>query len=148
MQDELRKVIIVEAPPEVVFRTLTDEKELVQWMPEEARMGGEYRFKYRWAEKGIESSVSGRIIEFVPGRRLSYTWEVDARGSGLGSGKVEWRTKETRPQSIVSWNLEELPGGRTKVTLVQSGLDARFSQDAENGWTHFMAQLVHHCSAK
>ena len=30
-EGEIRKAIVVDAPPEVVFRALTDEKELVRW---------------------------------------------------------------------------------------------------------------------
>ena len=37
-EGEIRKTIVVDAPPEVVFKALTDEKELVQWMRQEARM--------------------------------------------------------------------------------------------------------------
>jgi uncharacterized protein YndB with AHSA1/START domain len=49
MIEELRKTIVVNAEPEVVFKALTEAKELVEWMPNEAKMdarvGGEYEFK-------------------------------------------------------------------------------------------------------
>jgi len=52
MQCEIRKTVVADATPDVVFRALTDEKELVRWMPKEAKMdakvGGEYEFKYYW----------------------------------------------------------------------------------------------------
>jgi uncharacterized protein YndB with AHSA1/START domain len=147
MQGDLRKEITVDAPPEKVFRALTDEKELVQWMPEEAKMearlGGRYEFKYHWAERGLDSSVSGRIIELIPDRKLSYTWEVtSAPETAVGSAGD---TRGGRPPSVVSWLLEGLPDGRTRVTLVQTGLDGKFSRDAENGWDHFMGNLASHC---
>jgi uncharacterized protein YndB with AHSA1/START domain len=147
MQGDLRKEITVDAPPEKVFRALTDEKELVQWMPKEARMearlGGRYEFRYHWAERGLDSSVSGSIIELIPGRKLSYTWEV---AMATGSAAVSaGDAGGARPPSVVSWILEGLPDGRTKVTLVQTGLDGRFSRDAENGWDHFMGNLARHC---
>ncbi len=31
IEGEIRKAVVVDAPPEVVFKALTDEKELVQW---------------------------------------------------------------------------------------------------------------------
>ena len=44
-EGEIRKTIMVDTPPEVVFKALTDEKELVRWMSQEAtmdpRLGGE-----------------------------------------------------------------------------------------------------------
>ena len=150
MQSKLRKEITVNASPDVVFRALTDEKELVQWMPKEAkmdaRMGGRYEFKYYWAERGLESSASGTIVEYDPGKKLSYTWEA-AVGAASGSGHPSDNGDlGQRPPSVVSWILDELPDGRTKVTLVQTGVDTKFSKDAENGWNHFMAQLAHHCN--
>ena len=65
-EGEIRKTAVVEAPPEVVFGALTDEKELVQWMPQEARMdprlGGESEFRYKWAKGGLRSVDTGRYL--------------------------------------------------------------------------------------
>ena len=36
-EGEITKAVLVDAPPGVVFKALTDEKELVRWMPHEAR---------------------------------------------------------------------------------------------------------------
>lgn len=62
-EGEIRKTIVVDAPPRVVFRALTDEKELIKWMPQEARMearvGGEYEFRYHWAQKAWMRSRRG-----------------------------------------------------------------------------------------
>jgi len=33
MSNEIRKTIVIDAPPHVVFKALTDEKELTQWFP-------------------------------------------------------------------------------------------------------------------
>jgi uncharacterized protein YndB with AHSA1/START domain len=144
-EGELRKSVTIDAPPEVVFRALTDEKELVQWMPQEAKMdawvGGRYEFKYHWAERGIDSQVSGEIVELIPGKKLAYTWENAMHDN---DGQQPPRERGSRP-GVVSWTLEELPNGKTRVTLVQTGVDARFSQDSENGWIHFMGQLSLHC---
>jgi uncharacterized protein YndB with AHSA1/START domain len=52
---ETRKRIDIDAPPSVAFKALTDERELVRWMPKEAKMhasvGGDHEFKYYWAER-------------------------------------------------------------------------------------------------
>jgi len=75
--EEIRKTIVVDAPPEIVFKALTDEKELVQWMPQEAKMdarvGGEYEFKYHWGDRKLDTVLHGKILELQPNRRLSYT---------------------------------------------------------------------------
>ena len=135
---ELRKTIVVDAPPEVVFKALTDEKELVQWMPNEAKMdariGGKFEFKYRWAAKGLDSVLEGKILELIPNKRLSYTWET--------------QTKEGEKRitgAIVTWSLESLPNGKTRVTLVHSGIAKQFSNDSESGWNYFLGRLVEYC---
>ena len=54
---------------------------------------------------------------------------------------------EDAPDALVTWTLEDLPGRRTRVTLVQKGFDERFRQDGESGWEHFLSQLKKHSSA-
>jgi len=134
MAEEIRKTIVIDAAPEVVFRALTDEKELVQWMPQEAkidpRIGGELEFKYHWADMGLDTVLKGRILELEPNKRISYTWDAE--------------TKEHQPRitgAVVTWELDSLPDGKTRVTLVHSGVGKEFSQDTERGWSHYLSQL-------
>jgi uncharacterized protein YndB with AHSA1/START domain len=133
--EEIRKTIVVEAPPEAVFKALTDEKELVQWMPREAKMdarvGGEYEFKYRWADRALDTVLRGKILELEPNRRLSYTWDTETpdhqrRISG----------------AVVTWLLDDLSEGKTRVTLIHSGVGKQFSKDAEMGWNYFLGRLA------
>ena len=62
--EELRKEIVVEASPAVVFKALTDEEELVEWMPTgakmDARVGGEYGFKYYSAREKYRQHRAGK----------------------------------------------------------------------------------------
>ena len=106
-EGEIRKTIIVDAPPKVVFRALTDERELVQWMPQEARMearvGGEYEFKYHWAQRGLDAVATGKILELIPYRRLSYTFVSSRSGSGT-----------SLTSSTVTWMLDDLLDGKTR----------------------------------
>ena len=128
-EGEIRKAIVVDSPVEVVFKALTDEKELVNWMPSETRMdarvGGEYEFRYHWEDRGIDSTVRGRILELVPNKKLSYTWAT--------------------PSSIVTWTLEELPDGKARVTLTHSGFSKDRKQETEGGWAHFLGRLANYC---
>ena len=133
-EDELRKTIVVDATPEVVFKALTDEKELVEWMPTsakmDARVGGEYEFRYYWPERNVDSTSWRKILELVPNRKLSYTWNARKSGSPMPFNA-----------SIVTWILEELPEGKTRVTLTHSGESKEVRQDRDRGWTHFLAEL-------
>ncbi|MCL4519337.1 MAG: SRPBCC domain-containing protein [Thaumarchaeota archaeon] len=135
---EIRKTVVVDAAAEVVFKALTDEKELVQWMPREAKMdarvGGEFEFKYQWAAKGLNTILRGKILELLPNKRLSYTWDAET---------AEHEKRVTG--AVVTWNLESLPGGKTRVTLVQTGVARQFSEDADKGWVFFTGRLAEHC---
>jgi uncharacterized protein YndB with AHSA1/START domain len=135
---EIRKTVEIEAPPEVVFKALTDEKELVQWMPKEAkfdaRVGGEYEFKYHWADRGLDTVLRGKVLEFESNKKLSYTWDAE--------------TSEHSPRisgAVVTWILDPLPDGKTRVTLIHSGVVKQFSKDAEMGWNFFLANLGNYC---
>jgi uncharacterized protein YndB with AHSA1/START domain len=142
---EIRKSIVIDAPPDKVYRSLIDEKELVRWMPTEAKLdpraGGALRFKFRWAARNMDTEVTGKIVELVPGKKVAYTW-VAAMHSDRDPTRMD-----DAPAALVTWSLEELPGGRTKVTLVQKGFDERFRQDGESGWEHFLAELKRHATA-
>ena len=134
-EGELRKTIVVDAPPKVVFKALTDEKELVRWMPQEAKMdarvGGEYEFKYHWAQRGLDAVATGKILELVPDKRLSYTFVSTRSGSGT-----------SLTGSVVTWMLDELPDGKTRVTVVQTGISKEVYADADSGWGYYTAQLA------
>ena len=142
---EIRKSIEIDAPPEVVFRALTEEKELVKWMPTKAamdlRVGGVLLFKFHWETRNVDTEVRGTIRELIPGKRLSYTW-VAAMRSDRDPSRMD-----DAPAALVTWSLEKRPGKRTRVTLVQRGFDERFRQDGESGWEHFLGQLKRHCSS-
>ena len=47
---EIRKSILIEASPEVVFRAITDPNELTKWFPDQAilepKVGGKMKFNF------------------------------------------------------------------------------------------------------
>ncbi len=63
----------IEAPPEAVWKALTDAKELVRWFPLKAevepRVGGRY-----WLSWEGEFEGDSRIEIFEPERHLRTTW--------------------------------------------------------------------------
>jgi len=128
---ETRKSIVIDAPPSVVFRAITDEAELVQWMHKEARMdlrvGGEYEFKFHWAAINLTAVAKGRILELIPNKRFSYTFDATYADSDR---RVEG--------TVVTWTLEELPKGKTRVTVVHTGVEWE-------GYSYWLGQLAKHC---
>ena len=48
--------------------------------------------------------------------------------------------------SVVTWTLDELPSGKTVVTLVHSGITEELAGDKDVGWGYFTAQLAARCA--
>ena len=144
-EGEIRKTVVVDAPPEVVFKALTDEKELVRWMPQEARMdprlGGEYEFKYHWAKKGLHSVATGKILELIPSKRLSYTYVLTRSGSGTSEADSLFPDVTN---SVVTWTLDALPDGKTRVTVVHSGMTKGAYERFDGSWGYWTGQLARH----
>jgi uncharacterized protein YndB with AHSA1/START domain len=142
-EGEIRKAVVVDAPPEVVFKALTDEKELVRWMTQEARMdprlGGECEFKYHWAKEDLRSVATGKILELIPNKRLSYTYVLTRSGSGT-SGANSLFPDVTN--SVVTWILDALPDGKTRVTMVHSGITKEAYGAFDGAWGYWTGQLA------
>lgn len=135
MSSEITKSIIIDAPASVIFKALTDEKELVQWMSRrakmEAKVGGEYEFNFYRESNRSETVARGKIVELVPNRKLVYTFV-----SSLGQSRAS--------QTILTWTLEEEPRGKTLVTLVHSGLTGT-SFILFMAWGFYLDRLAAHC---
>ena len=131
--------IEIDAPPERVFRALTDAKELEVWWKEESitphpwalqpHLGG------HWKTGGSSKSLGswetwGEIVEFDPPRVLAMTWHE--------------RLDKSRPfgETIVKYELEPIPSG-TRLRLTHSGFasyQAAF-EDYSKGWTPVLELL-------
>ena len=74
MSSEITKSIIIDAPASVIFTTLTDEEELVQWVSRrakmEAKVGGVCEFNLYRESNRSETVARGKIVELVPNRKL------------------------------------------------------------------------------
>jgi len=93
---EVRREIELEAPPDEVWRALTDPDELEQWFANdvelEAEAGGEGVF--RWDDGDERRAV---VEEVEPERRFVFAWDGDR----------------------VEIELEEIPAG-TRVVVIES----------------------------
>lgn len=136
MTDIIRKTIIIDAPPEVVFRAITDEKELINWFPDqaklEARVGGAMEFKFQRDEETVDHTVIGKVLEIIPDKKLSLSWKNTS--------------DQNFPNTTVTWTLELVENGRTRVTLEHSGFEkGRWRDLHDQGWTYFLVQLADYC---
>jgi uncharacterized protein YndB with AHSA1/START domain len=114
-----------DAPRELVFKVITDPKLLPQWWGPrylstevdkmDMRFGGQWRFIQRGTE-GREYAFSGVYHEVLAPERIINTFEFE----GL---------PEAGHVTLETMKLEELPGGRTRLTT-QSVFQSIIDRDA------------------
>ena len=78
----IRKTIVMNASPEVVFRALTDENELTHWFSNqmavlEPQVGGAWMLKNCLSGTGEIHTMRGKVLEIIQDKKPSYTWNVD-----------------------------------------------------------------------
>jgi uncharacterized protein YndB with AHSA1/START domain len=79
-------------------------------------------------------TMRGKILEIVQDKKLSYTWNVDEYPD--------------IPETIVTWMIEPLDGGRSsEITVVHSDLINEID-DASSNWSCFIGRLAEHCEKK
>ncbi len=140
-----RMSLDINAPPEDVWRALTEAEELVRWFPIGARVaqGQGGTMVWTWGE-GWDWET--RIDAWEPGRLLRLVQEdarpYDAHGRPLPPGEVE-------PARIAMEFTLETHQGRTRLTLVHSGFGHGAAWDNEvegvsEGWQAELRSLRHY----
>ncbi len=125
-------------PPEAVFAAWTDERALRKWMgpgevkaPEsqmEAREGGVYVFPMITPD-GKNPTARGEILEFVPNKKLRFTWAWDQEDGSAGQ------------LMEVSLDFEETTSG-TRLVLHQTNfIDAEARDQHNGGWVGCLVNL-------
>jgi uncharacterized protein YndB with AHSA1/START domain len=137
---EIEQTITIDAPPELVFRALTDAEELVRWFPSTAesdpRTGGEFVLRFEFEDEAQNHTYSGRYEEVTANERVRYPWngqfgattvefslrpsdsgtEVSLRHSGWTDEATESRAMHDQGWSVFVDNLK---------TYIESGEDRR-----------------------
>ena len=82
-KSERKKSIVINASPEAVFKAITDPRELTNWFPDSAVfndwIGEQVRFSfYKNRSKDLDRDYSpeGIVKEFIPNKKVSYTWQL------------------------------------------------------------------------
>lgn len=143
-QDALTEEIQISAPPERVFRALSDAGELQRWFhggdecpvkswQMDARVGGQYSYgtqKGSIVINGVNQfECHGEIVECDPPRVLAYTWIAN------------WHD-DPQCRTLVRWELTPKHGG-THVKVTHSGLASLpvARKDYAGGWVGVVDQL-------
>ena len=138
--EEIKKTITINASPEVVFRVLINETELMQWFSNERtllepQVGGAWMLKNCRSYTGKIHTMRGKILEIIQDKKLSYTWNVDEYPD--------------IPETIVTWMIQPLDGGRmSEIKLMHSDLANNDFEDTDKNWSYFIGRLVEHCKDK
>ena len=142
-QDAIISEIQIAAPPERIFKALTDADQLRRWFtnPEcpvkvwemDARVGGRYHYNTQQGSivvNGVrEFQCHGEILECDPPRVLVYSWIAN------------WHD-DAASRTVVRWDLTPTQGG-THVKVTHSGLSALpvARKDYSGGWPGVVAML-------
>ena len=130
MTIELNRTI--SAPPETVFRALTDAGELSRWWTTTAesdpRTGGAFAYGFEFADASRDHTYTGTYDEVVPNEKVRYPWRA-----GVGDTTVEVQLRAAE--------------GGTELTLRHSGWGSGPEANEavalhEQGWSFFLGNLV------
>jgi uncharacterized protein YndB with AHSA1/START domain len=125
--------LYIKASPEEVWQAITDPATVARFFFGQRReavyeVGGRIR---SWSPDGEQPWGDNVILECDPPRRLVHTWR------SLYDPELA-----AESESRVTWEIEEQPGGFSKLTLVHDRLDASPKTAASvRGWSYILSNL-------
>jgi uncharacterized protein YndB with AHSA1/START domain len=126
--DDIEIIRHVAATPEQVWPYLTDGALWSRWQGRQATVepapGGTYRMLM-----ADGSEASGRVVEVVPHRRITFTWGWTGAPFELEPGST-----------TVEISLEPVDNG-TLIRLRHRDLPEHLREPHGAGWTHYLARL-------
>lgn len=138
----IQKKVLIQASPGVIFRALTEAKDVVQWFCDRAtsdpRVGGEFRAYWRM---GGGQAQRGRAIfsALVPDAQVELHW-VDE-----GDDETAKAARHTICYTI------RLKRGTAEVTVRDDGppfADDETFELLSEGWISVLRDLKEHCESK
>jgi uncharacterized protein YndB with AHSA1/START domain len=131
MAKSVKQRYFVKAPPEKVFRALTQPSLLRKWFVASARFsprtGGNYTFSW-----GGEMIQSGKVLSYARDKSLSLSWPQVQRGKPLGMTRATFKLKPKGDGTILDVNHTGFKSG----TLWNENYSAVCS-----GWAYFLMNL-------
>jgi uncharacterized protein YndB with AHSA1/START domain len=129
----IRDEITIAAPPEDVFRALTEADAVEHWMAtaveSDARTGGRFRYEFEFDDPSQNSTQEGEYVAIEDGRRVALPWVFPF----------------SEKQTIVEYSLS--PGdSETRVAFSHTGFDEGEPWDGAyerftGGWRLFLDGL-------
>jgi uncharacterized protein YndB with AHSA1/START domain len=118
------------ADAELAWEVLTDPDRVAEWFTDASPVGApgdEYRLDFG------DSAVAGAIVTLDPGRSFSHTWL--------------WEGSEPEEETLVTWTVEALGHGGSRVLLEHGGWPARTADDTSREdhlgyWQSYLEDLA------
>ncbi len=144
-ENEIKKVIEIDASPDTVFSAISDTQELTQWFPDvatlELKVGGKFKLSFLKDSKNSRMKLDmdfineGKVLEIIQNKKLVHTWK--------------WQVFSDFPQTIVTWELEQVDN-KTRLTLTHSGFTGKEEgpaslEEHNKGWSFFLNGLISYC---
>ena len=138
---------VFDAPRELVWRAWTEPEHFARWYGPDGftlptceidfRVGGRFLFGMR-SPDGQQYWTTGVYLEIVAPERFAYTESpADEQGNVVPMGE------DVPLKTTVTVTLEDLGGGKTKLTLRQAGWpDASMAAGASAGWNQAFDKLA------
>lgn len=149
---------VFDAPVEKVWAAWTEPERLGKWWGPrgftsfdnkiDVRVGGSYNLHMHAPEDmpeigGLDMYSGGEIKEVLPGKRLVYIDNfTDKDGNKVPAST--YGMPDDFPQDLaVTVELEELPEGKTRMTMTHTGMPAdEMTEQTEAGWNESFDKLT------
>lgn len=146
MSNEIKQRIEINSSPNVIFKAISDPKDLVLWFPDvailEPKVGGKFKISFLKDSKKSKMKMDmdfineGKILEIITNKKLVHTWH--------------WNQIPYFPETTVVWDLESLGNNKTRITLSHTGFSGKEEGPASleehaKGWSFFLNELTSYC---
>jgi uncharacterized protein YndB with AHSA1/START domain len=136
----IEREILIEAPADVVWRTITEPDQVTQWFADrvelDARPGGEGTLFF----EEVADTAHLVVETFDRPHRFAFRW-----------GHPDGETPGPGNSVLVEFTLTAEGDERTRLRVAETGLDAvgwpddekaRYADDHRGGWEHHLGRLV------
>ncbi len=133
--DDVFLSLKIDAPPSIVWKSLTEPGELNKWLARDASVelsqGGAYSYGWEESDESCGTVGPSRILELEPERLLIHDWTYE----GDSTNRTEWR-------------IEPLGDDRCRVSVRQVGIKTDKERGGyTNGWAKFLLALRQLCKS-
>ena len=139
----IEKRVLIQASPAVIFRALTDAKDLAQWfcdrVASDPRIGGELRAYWRTGNGGQPQRGRAVFTRLVPDSAVELHW-VDEGGIAIAESA----------RHVIGYTIR-LKRGTSEVTVRDEGPpldDEEVFQLLDQGWITVLRDLKEHCESR